>query len=69
MKNLERVEEIERLVPGLLESPLGIDEIAFKLMRHYSVEVTPQKLALNLVPARAVIAELYNRGLIDATVE
>ncbi len=69
MKNLERVEEIERLVQDLLESPLGIDEIAFKLMRLYSVEVTPQKLALNLVPVRAVIAEFYNRGLIDATVE
>ncbi|EEB74843.1 MBL fold metallo-hydrolase [Thermococcus sp. AM4] len=68
-KNLERVEEIEELIPELLESPMGIDEIAFKLMRRYSIEVTPQKLALNLVPVRAVIAELYNGGIIEAVVE
>ncbi|ASJ02661.1 Zn-dependent hydrolase [Thermococcus profundus] len=67
--NLNRVEETESLMLRLLESPMGMDELAFRIMEHYGVEVTPQKLALNLVPVRAFIAELYNEGKIEAVVD
>ncbi|WP_297509017.1 MBL fold metallo-hydrolase [Thermococcus sp.] len=67
--NLKRVEEAENLILGILQKPASIDEIAFRLMEHYDVEVTPQKLALNLVPVRGFIAELYNRGEIEALVD
>ncbi|AJC71891.1 zinc-dependent hydrolase [Thermococcus guaymasensis DSM 11113] len=68
-KNLNRVEKTEELVLELLKTPRSIDEIAFELMKEYSVEITPKKLALNLVPVRAIIAEFYNEGLIEAVVE
>ncbi len=64
--NLKRVEGTEKLILEILKNPSSVDEIAFKLMEHYRVERTPQRLALNLVPVRAFIAELYNRGEIDA---
>ena len=48
---------------------MSMDELAFRIMGHYGVEITPQKLALNLVPVRAFIAELYNRGEIGAIVD
>ena len=67
--NLNRVEEMGELILRLLENPMGLDELAFKIMGHYRVEVTPQKLALNLVPLRAFIATLYNEGKIEAVVE
>ncbi|ASA77565.1 MBL fold metallo-hydrolase [Thermococcus sp. 5-4] len=67
--NLNRVEEMENLIIELLKNPMSIDELAFKIMGHYGVEVTPQKLALNLVPLRAFIATLYNEGRIEATVD
>ncbi|NJE01411.1 MBL fold metallo-hydrolase [Thermococcus sp. JdF3] len=68
--NLSRVEETESLILDILrEGPMGIDGIAFRIMRYYGVEVTPQKLALNLVPARAFIAKLYNEGKVDAVVD
>ncbi|NJE10393.1 MBL fold metallo-hydrolase [Thermococcus sp. MAR1] len=67
--NLNRVEEMENLIIELLKNPMGLDELAFKIMGHYGVEVTPQKLALNLVPLRAFIAQLYNEGKIEALIE
>ncbi|KUH33957.1 Zn-dependent hydrolase [Thermococcus celericrescens] len=68
--NLNRVEETESLILDILrEGPMGIDGIAFRIMRYYGVEVTPQKLALNLVPARAFIAKLYNEGKVGAVVD
>ncbi|AEK72143.1 zinc-dependent hydrolase [Thermococcus sp. 4557] len=67
--NLGRVEETESLILELLKKPASMDELAFRIMRHYGVEITPQKLALNLVPVRAFIAELYNRGEIEAAVD
>ncbi|ASJ09283.1 Zn-dependent hydrolase [Thermococcus siculi] len=67
--NLRRVEETESLILELLEKPMRMDELAFRIMEHYGVEVTPQKLALNLVPVRAFIAELYNEGKIEADVD
>jgi hypothetical protein len=48
---------------------MTVEELALRVMNHYRVEVTPQKLALNLVPVRALIAELYNNGLVEATVK
>jgi hypothetical protein len=60
---------MENLIIELLKNPMSIDELAFKIMGHYGVEVTPQKLALNLVPLRAFIATLYNEGRIEATVD
>ena len=67
--NLRRVEETETLILKLLEEPMSLDELAYRIMNHYGVEVTPQKLALNLVPVRAFIAELYNEEKIEAVVE
>jgi len=67
--NLNRVDEVEKLALEFLRKPMGADELALRVMNHYGVEVTPQKLALNLVPVRALIAELYNRELIEAVVD
>ncbi|WP_297495708.1 MBL fold metallo-hydrolase [Thermococcus sp.] len=67
--NLQRVDGVENLALELLKKPMGIDELAFRVMKHYGVEVTPQRLALNLVPIRALIAGLYNKNLIEAVVE
>ena len=67
--NLRRITEVEGLILELLWEPMSLDELAYRIMEHYKVEVTPQKLALNLVPLRAFIATLYNRGEIEAIVE
>ncbi|NJE02946.1 MBL fold metallo-hydrolase [Thermococcus sp. MV11] len=67
--NVKRVEEIEGLILELLKEPMSPDELAFRIMVHYGVDVTPQKLALNLVPLRAFIAKLYNEGNVGARVE
>lgn len=67
--NLRRIEEIRNLILELLKTPMSLDELAFKIMRHYEVEVTPQKLALNLVPLRAFIAQLYNEERVEAVIE
>jgi glyoxylase-like metal-dependent hydrolase (beta-lactamase superfamily II) len=67
--NASRVNDVESLILELLRKPMGVDELAFRIMRHYGVEITPQKLALNLVPVRAFIAELYNEERIEAVVE
>ena len=67
--NLKRVEETESLILELLREPMSVDELALRLMEHYGVGITPQKLALNLVPVRAFIAELYNGGEIEAIVD
>ncbi|WP_010478396.1 MBL fold metallo-hydrolase [Thermococcus zilligii] len=67
--NLKRVDETESLILDLLRDPMSLDELAFRIMEHYGVAITPQKLALNLVPVRAFIAELYNRGEIDVFVD
>ncbi|QDA31667.1 MBL fold metallo-hydrolase [Thermococcus indicus] len=68
--NLNRVEETESLILDILrEGPMGIDGIAFRIMKHYGAEVTPQKLALNLVPMRAFIAKLHNEERIEAVID
>ena len=67
--NASRIEEVEKLILSILEKPLSMDELAFRIMRHYGVEITPQNLALNLVPVRAFIATLYNRGLVDVVID
>jgi len=67
--NLNRLEEVEKLALEFLRKPMTVEELALRVMNHYRVEVTPQKLALNLVPVRALIAELYNNGLVEATVK
>ena len=67
--NLGRVEEIESLILDLLKNPMGIDELAFRIMEHYGVKPTPQKLALNLVPLRAFIAQHYNEERIEAVID
>ncbi|WP_054840156.1 MBL fold metallo-hydrolase [Thermococcus sp. JCM 11816] len=69
--NIKRVEDSEKLALEFLREPLSVDELAFRIMRSLGVEITPpKKLSLNLVPARALIAELYNRGgELEAVVE
>ncbi|WP_258084325.1 MBL fold metallo-hydrolase [Thermococcus thermotolerans] len=67
--NRERVEEVESLIPELLRTPMSIDELALRIMEHYGVKPTPQKLALNLVPLRAFIAQLYNEEGIEAVID
>lgn len=67
--NIKRVEDSEKLALEFLREPLTVDELAFRIMRALGVELTPKKLALNLVPVRALIAELYNRGELEAVVE
>ncbi|ASJ04661.1 MBL fold metallo-hydrolase [Thermococcus barossii] len=67
--NMKRVEEVEGLILELPKEPMSLDELAFRIMVHYGVEPTPQKLALNLVPLRAFIATLYNEGKVEARVE
>lgn len=67
--NLNRLDEVEKLALEFLRKPMTVEELALGIMNHYRVEVTPQKLALNLVPLRALISELYNRGLIEAVVD
>lgn len=67
--NLGRIEETEALILHLLEKPMDITELAFRIMERYGTEITPPKLALNLVPLRAFIAELYDRGDIEALAE
>jgi len=67
--NLRRVEDVEKTVLELLSKPMNYGELAFRLMKHYGVEITPKGLALNLVPVRAIVSELYNKGLIEGVVE
>ena len=67
--NLNRLEEVEKLALEFLRKPATVEELALGIMSHYRVDVTPQKLALNLVPTRALVAELYNRGEIGAVVD
>jgi glyoxylase-like metal-dependent hydrolase (beta-lactamase superfamily II) len=67
--NIKRVEDAEKLALEFLREPLAVDELAFRIMKAMDVEITPKKLALNLVPVRALIAELYNRGEIEAIAE
>lgn len=67
--NLDRVEETEEKILELLKDPMSIDELAYRLSEYFSVSPTPQILALNLVPLRAFIAELYNGEKIEAIVD
>ncbi|WP_209474164.1 MBL fold metallo-hydrolase [Thermococcus stetteri] len=67
--NIKRVEDAENLALEFLREPLAVDELAYRIMKSLGVEITPKKLALNLVPARALMAELYNRGEIKAVVD
>ncbi|WP_457742042.1 MBL fold metallo-hydrolase [Thermococcus sp.] len=67
--NLQRVEDVEKIALELLSKPMNCGELAFRLMKHYNVEITPRRLALNLVPVRAIVSELYNKKLIKGVVE
>jgi len=67
--NMARTHEVEELAIEALEKPMSADELTLDIMRHYGVEVTPERLALNFVPVRALLANLYNRGRIKAVVE
>jgi len=67
--NIQRVEEGERKVLELLKEPKSISELSYALAKEFEAKITPQVLALNQVPVRAIIAELYNRGLIEAVIE
>ncbi|AIF69931.1 zinc-dependent hydrolase [Palaeococcus pacificus DY20341] len=67
--NLKRVEEIEEKILELLEKPMSISELSYSLAKAFDAKITPQTLALNQVPIRAFIAELYNRELIEAVIE
>ena len=67
--NLQRVEETEKKILELLEKPMSISEVSYYLAKAFGANITPQTLALNQVPIRAFIAELYNKGMIEAIVE
>ncbi|USS39829.1 MBL fold metallo-hydrolase [Thermococcus aggregans] len=67
--NLQRVEEGERKILELLKEPRSISELSYALAKEFGAKITPQALALNQVPIRAIIAGLYNRELIEAVVE
>ncbi|ALV63383.1 Beta-lactamase-like protein [Thermococcus sp. 2319x1] len=67
--NLKRVEEGERRILELLKEPKSVSELSYALAKDFGAKITPQILALNQVPIRAIIAALYNRELIEAVVE
>ncbi len=67
--NRERILRAVGLTLEFLKRPLSTDELALKLMEAFGVEPSPKKLALNLVPVRAIIARLYNEDKIEALVE
>ena len=67
--NLKRIEETEEKILKFLKEPLSISELSYRLANDFGVNITPQALALNQVPIRAFIAELYNSGKIEAVVE
>jgi len=67
--NRERILRAIELTLELLKRPLSTDELALGLMEAFGVEPSPKKLALNLVPVRAIIARLYNDGEIEAIAE
>lgn len=67
--NGERIAKAIELVLSFLERPLSVDELAFRLMEAFGSEPTPKKLALNLVPTRAIVAELHNRGDVEAVID
>ncbi|MBO8174926.1 MAG: MBL fold metallo-hydrolase [Thermococcus sp.] len=67
--NLQRIEETEKKILELLKEPMSISELSYHLAKAFGANITPQTLALNQVPIRAFIAELYNKGMIEAIVE
>ena len=67
--NLQRVEEGEKKILELLKKPKSVSELSYALAKEFGAKITPQTLALNQVPIRAIIAGLYNRELINAVVE
>lgn len=67
--NLKRINETEKKILEFLKEPLSISELSYKLAKEFGARITPQTLALNQVPIRAFIAELYNGGKIEAIVE
>lgn len=67
--NLKRINETEKKIMEFLKEPLSISELSYKLAKEFGARITPQTLALNQVPIRAFIAELYNGGKIEAIVE
>ncbi|WP_297501614.1 MBL fold metallo-hydrolase [Thermococcus sp.] len=67
--NRKRLTSSIDLARGLLREPLSVDELALAIMKALNVEPSPKKLALNLVPVRAIIAHLYNLGEIKAVAE
>lgn len=67
--NLKRVEEAENKILELLKKPRSISELSYHLIMEFGTKMTPEILALNQVPIRALIAELYNKGLIEAEIK
>lgn len=67
--NLKRVEEGEERILELLKEPKSVSELSYALAKEFEAKITPQVLALNQVPIRAMIASLYNRDLIEPVVE
>lgn len=67
--NLQRAEEGERRILELLREPKSVSELSYALAKEFGAKITPQILALNQVPIRAIVAELYNRNLIEAVIE
>ncbi|WP_324735993.1 MBL fold metallo-hydrolase [Thermococcus sp. SY098] len=67
--NLQRVEDAEKKILELLKRLMSISELSYRLAKTFGAKITPQSLALNQVPIRAFIAELYNKGVIEAVIE
>ncbi len=67
--NLRRLEELKELTLKLLERPVRVDELTYRLMGGYGVEVTPQALMLNEVPVEALLAYLCDEGLVGVRVD
>mgnify|MGYP000008668402 FL=1 len=67
--NLKRVEAGESRILELLKTPRSASELSYFLAKSFDAKITPQTLALNQVPIRAIIADLYNRDLIEPVIE
>ncbi|WP_087037135.1 MBL fold metallo-hydrolase [Thermococcus litoralis] len=67
--NLQRVEEGEKKILELLREPKSVSELSYALAKDFGAKITPQILALNQVPIRAIIANLYNQDLIEVVIE
>lgn len=67
--NGKALESVRELILRLLEKPMSVDELSYRVALEFGAPLTPKVLALNQVPIRALIATLYNEGRIEALVE